>query len=60
MSYEALKKRCDQGWVQEMIDDVEALIQRIKEARRNREVKSLEHVSPSNPSSNAECATKRI
>merc|ERR1719244_1464880 len=30
VSYEALKKRFDQGWVLEMIDDVEALIRRIR------------------------------
>ena len=38
VSYEALKKRYDQGWVCEMIDDVDALIQRIREARKNGEV----------------------
>ena len=38
VSYEALKKRYDQGWVREMIDDVEALIQRIREAKKNGEV----------------------
>ena len=39
VSYEALKKRYDQGWVCEMMDDVDALIQRIREAKKNREVK---------------------
>ena len=38
VSYEALKKRYDQGWVREMIDDVEALIHRIREAKKNGEV----------------------
>ena len=38
VSYEALKKRYDQGWVCEMIDDVDALIQRIREAKKNGEV----------------------
>jgi len=41
VSYEALKKRYDQGWVREMIDDVEALIQRIREAKKNGECTSI-------------------
>ena len=39
VSYEALKKRYDQGWVLEMIDDVDLLVERVKTARRNKEVK---------------------
>ena len=38
VSYEALKKRYDQGWVCEMIEDVEELMRRIREARKKREV----------------------
>ena len=38
VSYEALKKRYDQGWVCEMIVDAEVLVQRIREARKNKEV----------------------
>ena len=37
-SYEALKKRFDQGWVLEMIDDVETLITRVIKAKKNKEV----------------------
>ena len=38
VSYEALKKRYDQGWVCEMIEDVEELMRRIREAKKKREV----------------------
>ncbi len=38
MSYEALKKRFDQGWVCEMVDDLEKLVVRVKEAKKNKEV----------------------
>jgi len=40
-SYEALKKRFDQGWVLEMIDDVETLITRVIKAKKNKEVTSI-------------------
>ena len=40
VSYEALKKRYDQGWILEMIDNLDQLIDRIKTARQNREVAS--------------------
>lgn len=38
VSYDALKKRYDQGWVLEMIDDVDRLVERVKTARLNKEV----------------------
>ena len=38
VSYEALKKRHDQGWVKEIFDDVEKLIVRVKEAKKKQEV----------------------
>ena len=38
VSYEALKKRHDQGWVKEIFDDVEKLIMRVKEAKKKQEV----------------------
>lgn len=41
MSFEALKKRYDQGWVLEMIDDLDTLIGRIKEAKEQRLVTSI-------------------
>jgi len=41
VSYEALKKRYDQGWVCEMIEDVEELMRRIREARKKRESTSI-------------------
>ena len=39
MSYEALKKRHDQGWVKEIFDDVEKLLMRVKEASMKKEVR---------------------
>lgn len=39
MSYEALKKRHDQGWVKEIFDDVEKLLKRVKEAKKKQEVR---------------------
>merc|ERR1712088_673161 len=41
VSYEALRKRYDQGWVCEMIEDVEELMRRIREARKKRESTSI-------------------
>lgn len=41
MSYEALKKRYDQGWVLEIIDDLDQLIERLKEARHKKQVTSI-------------------
>nr|CAH0103472.1 unnamed protein product [Daphnia galeata] len=41
VSYDALKKRYDQGWVLEMIDDVDRLVERVKTARLNKEVTSI-------------------
>ncbi len=38
VSGEALKKRHDQGWVLEVTDDVDHLVKRVKEAKRNKEV----------------------
>lgn len=38
VSYEALKKRYQQGWVLEMMDDVDRLVERVKTARQNKEV----------------------
>jgi urocanate hydratase len=37
----AAKKRYEQGWVDELIDDVETLVVRTKKAKENREVVSL-------------------
>ena len=39
MSYEALKKRHDQGWVKEIFDDVGKLLMRVKEASMKKEVR---------------------
>ena len=39
MSFEALKKRHDQGWVKEIFDDVEKLLKRVKEAKKKQEVR---------------------
>ena len=33
VSYEALRKRYDQGWLCEIIDDVEKLVARVKRAK---------------------------
>ena len=41
VSYEALKKRYDQGWLLEIIDDLDRLMERIKEARQRQEVSCL-------------------
>merc|ERR1712241_1447352 len=41
MSYEALRKRYDQGWIDEIIDNLDVLIKRTKEARKNKEVVSI-------------------
>ncbi|XP_057368974.1 urocanate hydratase-like [Daphnia carinata] len=41
VSYDALKKRYDQGWVLEMMDDVDRLVERVKTARLNKEVTSI-------------------
>ena len=37
-SYEALKKRHDQGWVLEIIDDLDELIRRVIEAKAKKQV----------------------
>ena len=41
MSEEALLKRYEQGWVLEVISDLEALVARIREARKTRVVTSI-------------------
>ena len=38
VSEEALKKRYDQGWLQEFTDDLDVLIKRTREARAKKEV----------------------
>ena len=38
LSYEAVKKRYDQGWIDEIIDNLDVLVKRIKTARKNKEV----------------------
>ena len=38
VSYEALKKRYDQGWVLEIFDDLDKLMARIIKARAEKEV----------------------
>ena len=48
-SYEALKKRFDQGWVLEMIDDVETLITRVIKAKKNKEVNPKSKIEKENP-----------
>ena len=40
-SKEALMKRHKQGWVVEVIDDLEVLVRRVRQARNNREVTSI-------------------
>ena len=39
VSYEALKKRYDQGWVCEIIDDADKLVSRVRKAKANKEVR---------------------
>jgi len=41
VSYAALKKRFDQGWVLEMIDDLDTLMDRVRTARLNKESTSI-------------------
>jgi len=41
LSYEAVKKRYDQGWIDEIIDNLDVLVKRIKKARKNKEVVSI-------------------
>jgi len=41
ISYEALKKRQDQGWVKELIDNPDDLVKRLQEAKKNKEVTSI-------------------
>ena len=41
MSYEALKKRYDQGWLLEMVDDVEELIRVVRKAKREKRATSI-------------------
>lgn len=41
VSYEALKKRHDQGWVSEIIDDLDKLMARVIKARAEKEVSIL-------------------
>jgi urocanate hydratase len=38
VSYEAIKKRYDQGWVLEIIDDLDALMKRVQAARKTNQV----------------------
>ena len=38
LSYEAVKKRYDQGWIDEIIDNLDVLVKRVKKARKNKEV----------------------
>lgn len=41
VSYEALHKRYDQGWVEEIIDDLDKLVQRVHKAKKNKECTSI-------------------
>jgi len=41
LSYEAVKKRYDQGWIDEIIDNLDVLVKRVKKARKNKEVVSI-------------------
>merc|ERR1719273_2492869 len=41
VSYEALKKRYDQGWLLEMVDDVEELIRVVRKAKREKRATSI-------------------
>ena len=43
MSYEALRKRYDQGWIEEIIDNLDVLVKRVVKARKKKEVISLKH-----------------
>ena len=38
VSHEALDKRFKQGWVHEVIDDLDQLVKRVKQAKANKEV----------------------
>ena len=40
----AAKKRYEQGWCEELIYDLNQLMDRIKECRKNRDVKSIGYV----------------
>merc|ERR550519_2815828 len=41
VSYEALKKRKDQGWLLEIVDDVEELIKTVRKARKAKKATSI-------------------
>jgi urocanate hydratase len=41
VSKEALQKRYDQGWLLEMTDDLDSLVARIRQARRQRNATSI-------------------
>ena len=43
MSYEALRKRYDQGWIEEIIDNLDVLVKRVVKAQKKKEVISLKH-----------------
>ncbi len=46
VSYEALRKRYDQGWIAEIIDDLDVLVKRVQEARKNKTVSKFVFVLP--------------
>lgn len=41
VSYEALRKRFDQGWVLEIINDLDVLMERVRAAKQTQEVRLL-------------------
>merc|ERR1719273_704321 len=41
LSYEAVKKRYDQGWIDEIIDNLDVLVKRVVKARKKKEVVSI-------------------
>ncbi|XP_023230308.1 urocanate hydratase-like [Centruroides sculpturatus] len=41
INYDAIKKRYDQGWVLEIISDLDKLVERLKKAKKNKEVTSI-------------------
>ena len=55
VSEEALRKRHDQGWVCEVIDDLDLLVKRVREARKNKEVRGVIRYSEFRYTSSVAC-----
>jgi hypothetical protein len=47
VSLEALTKRHAQGWVKEVISDLDSLVKRVREAKNNNEVSFFVKITPS-------------